>query len=440
MTSMSKLDPEFEVTITRMNHSGEGVGRYKNRSIFVFGAIVGERVLVRPIKVSRGKAKAAIISILDKSPDRRPEREDHYLSCSPWQIIAYHKQLEYKIDVAKKIFINETGVVPDENVEIVKSDREWNYRNKMEFSFVKKANEELTLAFHIRGRRYDCYELDECVLASKKLNEVAREVMKVLNERKIAIEQLKNLVLRYSYLEDKCLVILYVKNEDFSVFDLNIADAVGWQIIYSDPKSPSTVITKVLHVQGRDYLEEQVDFLKLRYRHSNFFQINPLIFGTLLNYVKDNIKPGGDVIDLYSGVGTIGLFLTKQFKKIMSVELDDEAVKIEAENIAINDLKNITVHSGASEKQNLTGILAMANTLVVDPPRSGLHPKVVKAILNSKIKQFVYISCNPLTQAKDFRLLKQKYKVLKWRLFDLYPQTPHMESVLILRRKIFGIF
>jgi len=437
---MSKLDKEFEVVIERMHHTGEGVGRYKNRSIFVFGVMVGERVLVRPIKVSRGKAKAQVLRILESSEDRQKEKEDHYLSCSPWQIINYQKQLEHKIEIAKKLFSNEANFLPDEDVKIVGSKEEWHYRNKMEFSFVKKESDNLGLAFHVRGRRYDCYELDECVLASEKINEVASAVVGILNERQVGIETLKNLVLRYSQAEDKCLAILYVKDEAFTVFDLQLADVVGWQIIYSNPQSPATVITKVLHQQGRDYLEERIGDLRLRFRHSNFFQINPPLFGELLDFVKGNIKKGGDLIDLYAGVGTIGFALAQQFNNIISVELDDEAVKIAQENIAINDLQNITLHSGASEKQDLNGIFSLAKTLVVDPPRSGLHPKVIKAILKSNLKQFIYISCNPLTQAKDMRLLKQKYKVKAWHLFDLYPQTPHMESVLILRRKIWGLF
>lgn len=437
---MSKLDKEFEVVITKMHHTGEGVGRYKNRSIFVFGTMIGERVLVRPIKVSRGKAKAQVLRVLEASVDRQKEKEDHYLSCSPWQIINYPKQLEYKVELVKKLFSNEAGLMLEGKDAIVGSKIEWQYRNKMEFSFVKKVDEKLSLAFHVRGRRYDCYELDECVLASEKINKVAAAVMTVLNERQIALESLKNLVLRYSQAEDKCLAVLYVKTEDFAVFDLNIDGVAGWQIIYSDPQSPATVITKILHQQGRDYLEEKIDFLKLRFRHSNFFQINPPLFGELMNFVKDNVKNGGDLIDLYAGVGTVGFFLTKQFKNIISVELDDAAVKIAQDNIALNNLENITLHSGASEKQDLNGIFSLAKTLVVDPPRSGLHPKVTKAILKSNLKQFIYISCNPLTQAKDMRLLKQKYKVKKWRLFDLYPQTPHVESVLILRRKIFGLF
>lgn len=437
---MSKLDKEFEVVIDRMHHTGEGVGRYKNRSIFVFGAMVGERALVRPIKVSRGKAKAQVLKILESVSDRQKEKEDHYLSCSPWQIIAYPKQLDYKVEIVKKLFANEAGLVPNGALAIVGSKEEWHYRNKMEFSFVKKENNNLSLAFHVRGRRYDCYELDECVLASDKINEVASAVVVALNERRIDLGQLKNLVLRYSQAEDKCLAVLYVKDENFTVFDLSIDDLVGWQIIYSDPQSPATVITKVLHQQGRDYLEEQIDNLKLRFRHSNFFQINPPLFGELLRFVKANIKRGGDLIDLYAGVGTIGLVLAQQFNNIISVELDDEAVKIAQENIVLNNLENITLHSGASEKQDLNGIFSLAKTLVVDPPRSGLHPKVTKAILKSKIKQFIYISCNPLTQAKDLLLLKEKYKIKHWRLFDLYPQTPHVESVLILRRKIWGLF
>ncbi len=430
-----RLPDKFEVTIEKMHHSGAGVGRYKNRSIFVFGAMPGEVVMVRPLRVSRGKAKAELVRVVKSDPGRKKEKEDHYLSCSPWQVIDYKCQLELKKQIVKSRFGQSIGKPPTGSMEIEGGVREWNYRNKMEFSFVESEKGGLQLALHKRGRRYDCYELHKCEIAHERINICAKEVVDTLNAKKVKIDQVKNLVMRYSLSENKCIAVLYAKDENIDLFDIKIENMVGWKIIYSDPRSPATVITKILHSQGNDNLTDIILGIKLDYHYSNFFQINPPMFEKLLQYVIDNMEPGGKLIDLYSGVGTVGFVLSKYFDSIISVEQDEKAVEIAKGNMKKNNLSNVAFYSGASEKQDLSNILSMADTLVVDPPRSGLHPKVVKTIAKNPPKQFIYISCNPNTQAEDTEKLKKIYKIKKYKLFDLYPQTPHVESVMIMRKK-----
>jgi len=432
-----KLPAIFEIVIEKINYDGEGVGRYGNRSVFVFGAFLGEKVLVRPIKVSRGKVKAVIVEVLKAIPERRKEKNDHYLSSSPWQTLQYEKQKEYKIKSVKKVFQNEAGINLDCDLE--SGEQEWGYRNKMEYSFTKDTSGKVSLGFHIRGRRYDCYSLHSCAIAHDRINECAQRIVSQINNNQIPVENLKNLMIRYSYLENKCLAVLFVKDENFLNFKIDCGILKGWQIVYSDPRSPAAVITKILHQDGEEFIEEKVNWLKLKYSFHNFFQINVGVFSKLLFYLEKNISPKGVLIDLYSGVGTIGFYLSKFFTKVISVEQDEMAVKIAQENAILNNLKNITLYSGASEKQNLKDILKKGSTLVVDPPRPGLHPKVIKAILKIKPQQLIYVSCNPKTQAQDFNLLKKNYRIKKVRLFDLYPQTPHIESVVIAKKKIFGI-
>lgn len=429
------MPPEFEVKIEKFARTGEGVGRFNNRSIFVWGTLLGEKLLVKPLKLSRGKAKAEIIKILEASPLRISARDKHFLTCSPWQVMPEEEQLKLKKEIVGNMFKNEIGKLPIDDFNITKSRNSWQYRNKMEYSFALNNDGGLSLAFHERGRYWSYYKFDECVLAAQKISEVSKKIINELKKRKVKTESLKNLLVRYSHKEDKCLASLYVTQKDFEKFSLSDNDLIGFQIIYSDPKSPAILTTEVLFKEGRNYLEEEILGYRFKYYYDSFFQISPPDFSSLMEYVKINIKKGGILVDLYSGVGTIGLILADKFKKVISIEFDARAVGAAKENVKNNNLSNVELFDGAVEKQMLDEVLKNANTLIVDPPRSGLHPKVIKKILSIAPKNFIYISCNPHTQAKDFAKLKEKYKASAWQLFDMYPQTPHVESVLVLERK-----
>lgn len=427
-----KLPPQFEVTIEKIDHKGRGIGRFKNRRVCIYGSLPGERILAFPLKKNRREVNAGIVEVLEAHPERREERESHYLSCSPWQVMPESMQLEWKLKFTKELFANSLYALPDKKLEIVASENNWHYRNKMEFSFTENERGEIVLAFHQRGRYWKYFELESCVLARERMNDCAQHIIREIREQKISFVSLKNLLIRYSYAEDKCLAALYVVDEDFKKFDCVHDSLLGWQIIYSDPKSPTTVTTEILHKQGRDFLYENVGGVKLKYYYDSFFQINPPAFEKALDYVRENVQGNGTLVDLYSGVGTIGFALARNFEKVISAEFDARAVEAARESLAENKLDNVELYSGAAEKQDLDSILNRADCLIVDPPRSGMHPKVVKKILEHAPKYFIYVSCNPATQAQDFEKLKTKYKAKAWRLFDFYPQTPHVESVIVM--------
>lgn len=430
-----KLPPQFEVEIIGLSRIGEGTGFYGLKKVCVFGALPGEKILVRPLKKSRRGVKAAVLEILVKSPDRREAREDHFLSCSPWQIVDEKIQLEWKKKISKQMFMQEAGELLQKNVGIVAGSENWNYRNKMEFSFRADATGLPVLAFHQRFRYWDYVPLTGCVLAQEKINVLAEKIIKELHKREVKNQDLKNLIIRYSAKENKCIAALYVVNPDFPKFDIVNDDMVGWQIIYSDPKSPITINTDCLFKSGRDYLEERVNGLDLKFYFDGFFQVNIKVFEKLLDFVKNETKGGRILSDLYSGVGTIGFALAHLFERVNSIEFDSRAVEMAKQNAQKNNLSNIVFFAGAAEKHDLDECLKNTDTLVVDPPRSGMHPKVIRKILETGPKNFIYVSCNPHTQAQNYRELKKAYKVVNWQLFDMYPQTPHIESVLILKRK-----
>jgi 23S rRNA (uracil1939-C5)-methyltransferase len=420
-----KLPEQFELKIDKLANNGEGVGFLDGKEINVFGAFPGEIILAKPTTKKKKIWRAELLEVIKASKERRKEKESHYLSCGPWQTIDEKTQLEYKKEMVVNEFEKILGLnLP--NPEIIESEAKYNYRNKMEFSFTE-IDGELNLALHKRYRHGQYSELESCCLAEQKINEASK--------RNIKNKQLKNLLLRYSAKEDKCLVILFVVDREIELFEVSDESILGWQIIYSDPLSPATKTTEVLFKKNKDSIIENISDIDLKYYYDSFFQINPKAFEKIIKYLKDNIKDNKVLVDLYSGVGTIGLCLSEKFEEIHLVEFDEKASEISLENAKLNDIKNVKVYGGEAEKQDLIQFLSSSDTLIVDPPRSGMHPKAIKQIIDIAPENFVYVSCNPFTQLRDMQEFSQKYKILNWRLFDLYPQTPHLESVLILEKK-----
>ena len=428
-----KLPAQFELKIEKLANNGEGVGFLDGKEINVFGAFPGEIVLAKPTTRKKKIWKAELLEVIKASKSRREKKESHYLSCGPWQTINEKDQLAYKkalvVEAFRKEFENN---LPEP--QIVESEAKFNYRNKMEFSFAE-IDGELNLAFHKRYRHGQYSALDSCCLAAKKINETSRYIVAELKRRKIKNKQLKNLLLRYSAKEDKCLAILFVVDREIELFEIENKDILGWQIIYSDPLSPATKTTEVLLKEGDDYISENISGIDLKYYYDSFFQINPRAFEAIIEYLKKNIKKNKVLVDLYSGVGTIGLCLHENFKEIHSVEFDKKASELSLENAKYNNIENVKAYGGEAEKQELSNYLCENDTLIVDPPRSGMHAKAIKQILEIGPKNFIYVSCNPFTQLRDMEELSKKYEIQKWCLFDMYPQTPHLESVLILAKK-----
>lgn len=431
-----RLPETFEIEISDLVFGGEGIGHYGDRPVFVFGALPGETVLVRPVKVRRKFIKAELVQVLRRSNERISSQEEHYLTCSPWQILPYNLQLQYKKNLTQKMWQNFTTEDYPPNDQISPSPEQFSYRNKLEFSFGKTEKGDLTLAFHRRYRYSEYYNFKNCALGAPTMNTVAEKIVCELNKNDIELNELKNLTLRYSFYEDKVLATLFVKNKKFKIFNFFDSRLANWRIVYSDPASPMAIESALLLEQGDDIITEKIEDNFFRYGSQNFFQINPGAFVPVLDFIKQHIGKGSKLVDLYSGVGVFGIALGVNFEKLIFVEKDPTAKSFNQQNLQLNDLeKNATILSGESEKQDLEQILDGTDVLVIDPPRSGIHPRVLKKIIASNPKQIIYVSCNPATQARDYNALKERYKPIVARLFDLYPQTPHIESVVIMNAK-----
>ncbi|MBP7992343.1 MAG: class I SAM-dependent RNA methyltransferase, partial [Candidatus Magasanikbacteria bacterium] len=203
-------------------------------------------------------------------------------------------------------------------------------------------------------------------------------------------------------------------------------------LYYSTHKSPASVPTELLYSEGQDYLIATILGTQLKFGLLSFFQINIPIFTEAVKDIAAFIGPKDSVLDFYSGVGAISLPLAKNRPRTILVESNPEAVEYAKQNIALNNLTNAEAHCMPAEK--ITELIDSDSTIIVDPPRAGLHDKVTLALLNKRPPRIVYLSCDLATQARDVQRLSESYKPIFIKLYNFFPRTPHIEGLVVLER------
>ena len=424
----------IQVVFNDLEPEGKAVGYYDGRVVFAYGVLPGEEAIIKLLKDKKDIILGVATEIIKASPHRVPAKETHYLSCSPWQILEYSEQCRYK----EKNIIDVYYRFAKESVALTKffqSPQTFNYRTKIEFSFWEEEGI-LHLAFHERGSQ--CYKLiadDGCVLASAKMNAVAMHIVEQLNLLKIDRRQVKTITVRESKSNGHCLAMLAVTEKNFPKIEIPDGLLSGFIVAYSNPKSPTSFIDEIIYQTGEDFLDEQILDTKIRYGHDRFFQNNIFLFEEVIKIMRASLNPGSYIVELYAGTGSIGLCLAPAAASVYASESEAESVKYANLNAEINNLKNYEAQHFLAEK-DVCAVerLKSADVLVLDPPRVGLHPDVIATIRESQPETILYLSCNPVTQARDFSLLKDIYRLDNLYGFDFYPNTPHVECLAIWRR------
>jgi len=428
------MPTENVVTIEKIIPEGKSLAHIDGKSIFIWGGLEGEKVKIQIYKNKKNYSEARLIEVLEPSPKRIRNIEEHYLICSPWQVLSYASQITLKKSLLKQAFLDIADYSID-SVEFCESPTKYNYRTKLEFSFTSDSEGKIALAFHKRGVNDEYEIIQGCLLGSDKMNLVARKITDELNkDPNINYKGLKSLVIRESKTNKKIIAILYYKFKEFK-FNIKLSDLEGLVdglfIAYSNIKSPISVITELVYSEGENYLEEEILHLKFRYPFDGFFQNNIPLFTKTLTEIITNTPKCNKVVELYSGVGTIGLALYGKAKELIGVEIVESAIEFTVINKNLNGISNYKAIALADHKIT-SNMIEGADVLILDPPRSGLHPKTTKLIIDTKPKKIIYLSCNPSTQARDYKLLSQLYQIKKITGYDYYPNTFHMESLLIL--------
>lgn len=432
--SRKKPLPIVTATFDKIIGGGQAIATLESgKKLFAWGVLPGETAQVQITKKKSSLLQGIAIEISKPSSARiEPEDADSYLSTSPWQIMDFAAEQHYKAALIEEAFELHDIVLP-EPIDIYSDGELYGYRNKIEFSFwFDTDTQALSLAFFRRGS-HGKIMVDGTSLAKPEINDVAREVLAALNHMEVVGRQLKTLLVRANARGDVSWQ-LYVKDEAFDIE--RFAQLLGaklecGEVIYSNPLSPASVITKKLTADTPPPLTDTLLGIDFQYATEGFFQINLPVYEQALRDMKTYISSDTPVIDLYSGVGTIGLTIADD--DVTLVEINESAVREMRRNIEALDRKNARAVLAASE--NALEHITSDSTIIVDPPRAGLHDAVVQKLLEQAPKRIVYLSCNPVTQARDVQKLAEKYGIRAHRGYNFFPRTPHIEHLVVLDLK-----
>jgi 23S rRNA (uracil1939-C5)-methyltransferase len=415
----------IEVTIEKLVHGGQGLGTLPDgRKVFVWGALPGEKVAVQVIKGKRSYAEAIAETIIEASPLRIAPREENYLATSPWQILPLEAENDYKHRIVTELFTQ--AHVPLPEFVMTAAGDDWHYRNKMEYSFWGD-DEGLHLALHNRGSHRKTI-VTGSELALPALDAAARATAAELQKHGPRAGDLKTIIVRCNQNGD-AVVSLFVKLEAFT--ELSLPEGVqGLRVYHSNPKSPASVPTKLLYELGDARLHDSLLGRQFVYDADSFFQVNIPVFEAALGRIKEHCANADELVDMYAGVGSIGLSVAKN--KVDLIELDPATAAMARINAEASGI-DAEVVEASSEKalEYITGELPV----IFDPPRAGLHDRVVRHTLEVQPPQIVYLSCNPSTQARDLAALQAAYDITYFEGFNFFPHTPHIETLAILKKK-----
>ena len=419
---------------------GQAIGTLDDgRKAFVWGGLPKELVTIRVTKKKSHFVEGIVTEIIEKIPERiTPRDENSYLSTSPWQIMPMPSEQSHKALLIEEAFLLHNITLP-EKIKVFSDGVEFNYRNKVEFSwFGDKTDDDeketLDLAFFKRGGKGKVI-VDGTSLAHPSINKLAIKIRDLLRTKPIVARQLKTLLIR-SDQQGNAVWQLYVKDKIENLISDNEAkllSAAGGEIIYSDPKSPASRITERLNKFGDTTLSDTILGVAFNYACEGFFQVNIPVYEKALSDMKTwiNCNEKLSTLDLYSGVGTIGLTIGGD--DVTLVEINEHAVAEMQRNITKLNRPNAKAILAPSEKS--LEYITDEQIVIVDPPRAGLHTDVTNRLLETAPPRIIYLSCNPVTQARDVSLLQEKYEIVHHQGYNFFPRTPHIEHLVVLDRK-----
>jgi len=449
-----KRNDIITVEIKDMEFGGFGIGYFEGKKVKIKGALLGQIIKAKVKKVKKDMVEGEIVEVIENSPLEKQSFCPHFGDCGGciYQNVDYSDQLKIKEDIVKKLLEKE-GIRDYEFLGIVKSPKEHGYRNKMEYTFGKDKEGNEVLGLHRKGRFYEVVMTDKCNIVDddflKALNLTFDYAIKkglpfydkkthkgflrhlVVRKASKSREILLNIVTTTQLEHDFKELIEIYKNADFE------SRLVGVLHTQNDSWSDAVVCEKLNVLYGKDYLIEELLGLKFKISAFSFFQTNSYGAEKLYETVREFAGDVSDkiVFDLYSGTGTIGIIMAPMAKKVIGIELVEEAVMSARENAELNGLKNCTFIAGDVSKK-LKEIKEMPDVVIVDPPRSGINPKALEDIIKFNPQKVVYVSCNPESLARDLKIFSEGgYKVDKVKCVDMFPYTYHVETVVLIERK-----
>ncbi len=449
----------YEGIVIRVDFPNKGIVELEGEKVVVKNSIPGQRISFCINKIRSGKSEGRLIEVIENSPLENREKSCRgYGECGgcSYQTLSYESQLDMKKHQVKRLI---DQVCKDYHYEeILGSPVEWGYRNKMEFSFGDEyKNGPLALGLHKKGSFHDIINADDCVIVDKDFNMVLSCVLDYCSAigasffHKLSHKgYLRHLLVRKAVKTGEILVNIITTSQEegieediFSTMVVKLLELpltgkiVGILHTYNDSQADIVKSDRTVLLYGRDYIFEELLDLKFKISTFSFFQTNSLGAEVLYSKVREYVgeTKHRTIFDLYSGTGTIAQLLAPVAKKVTGVEIVEEAVEAAKENAALNGLTNCEFIAGDVLKV-IDSLNDKPDIIVLDPPRDGIHPKALDKIINFGVERIVYISCKPTSLARDLDVLQAKgYKIDRVCAVDMFPETVHVETVVLMSRK-----
>lgn len=441
---------EFE--IGKMEFGGVSISQYGDRRIKMKGGIKGQKVKAAVKRTGRGKADVKMVELLERSPIETAEVCPHFEGCGGCTMLSvdYAKQLEIKEEQVLELF-EDAGIRGFEFLGVQGSPDNVGYRNKMEYTFGDEVKGgPLTLGLHKKGRHIDIQTVDGCMLVDSDFNTILKESLAFFQDAELPYYRvvnhegyLRNLVVRKGIHTDEIMVNIVTSSQcefDMSKFADMInglelkGNVVSILHTINDGLADAVQCDEMRILYGVDYLHEEILGLKFKISPFSFFQTNTKGAEQLYTIARDFIGDHSNkvVFDLYSGTGSIGQLMAEKAKKVYGIEIIEEAVVAANENARLNGLDNCEFIAG-DVKDTVKSLDVKPDLIIVDPPRPGIHKQAIKDICDFGAKEIVYISCNPKTLVDDLKdFIGYGYMPEKVKCMDMFPNTPHCESVVKL--------
>src|SRR5918992_5296499 len=451
MAAPVRTGEELELRIDSLAYGGNGVGRLNGFVVFVRGALPGDRVRARVTKVKRGYAEAAAGDLLESSPHRVEAPCPHFGVCGGcrFQHLDYDEQVAAKEQQVRDALARIGRVAEPPVQPILPAASLYHYRNKLEYSF-SATEEGPALGFHRAGRWGEVIAIDVCLLTTELGNAIRDAVRDWAREERLEpYDQatgegyLRHLVVREGRNTGQALVVLVTApGERFETgYFVDVlrrfpeVRSIHWAI-NDTPAERTSLPTRLLW--GDEAIEEVLLGLRVRVRPNAFLQTNTEMAERLYELAREyaGLTGAENVFDLYCGTGTIGLALAGQAKAVWGIEISEEAVACAIENAELNGIENAHFYAGnvGQSVDELVEEAGEPDLVVVDPPRAGLAGKALRRLGGIGAPRVVYVSCNPTTLASDAKVLREDfgYELRRCRPVDMFPHTPHVESVSLL--------
>jgi 23S rRNA (uracil1939-C5)-methyltransferase len=444
--------------------------------IFIKGAVPGDIV---DVQITRKKSKyreANTIAIKQASEKRVEPVCIHFGTCGgcKWQNMSYEWQLFYKQKQVTDALTRLAKIELPEIQKILPSKKIYFYRNKLEFTFsnkkwltIEQINDKSisfgdetgditrnALGFHIPGMFDKILDIEKCHLQEEPSNAIRNEIKKYALTNKLTFfdlrEQtglLRNIIIRSTSTDEWMLIVSFFYNDKENIEKLlnyisdKFPQITSLQYVINSKKNDTISDLEIISYKGDDSIYENMEGLKFKIGPKSFYQTNSEQAYELYKVTRDfaSIKNTDIVYDLYTGTGTIANFVAHQAKKVVGVEYVPAAIEDAKINSQINNITNTSFFAG-DMKDVLNDAFINENgkpdVIITDPPRAGMHDDVTKKILEIEPEKIVYVSCNPATQARDLQMLDAKYKVIKVQPVDMFPQTHHVENVVLLEKRV----